>query len=110
MEPLKDTVCVESIKQIMRIFGGKWAFLVMGELHTGPKHFNELCRKLQVNTKSLTDTLRTLQENGIIEREVKTLSPISVTYSLTKKGKDFEKVFSAMRDWGEFWMTEGQIE
>lgn len=106
MEPLDDVICVESIRQIMKIFGGKWSFLIMGELHSGPKRFNELARSLNINTKALTDALKNLEANQVIMRKVIPTTPISVEYSLTAKGKDFQNVFRSMREWGVKWLHE----
>jgi DNA-binding HxlR family transcriptional regulator len=99
-------LCVKSIRKIMEIFGGKWSFLIMGELHAGTKHFNELSRNLEISTKSLSDALKSLEASGIIIRTVHSTSPITVEYSLTDKGRDFEQVFIAMREWGMKWLKE----
>lgn len=104
MKPTEDVVCVESIKHIMQIFSGKWAFLVMGELHTGPKRFNQINKSVGCSTKSLSDTLKLLETNGIIIRTVQPTIPVTVEYSLTEKGRDFENVFVEMRKWGEKWL------
>lgn len=88
----------------MNIVGGKWTFLIMGELSNGPKGFNEMCRSLNISTKSLTDTLKKLEVNQIIIRDVKQTSPITVRYSLTEKGIDFQSIFLAMRNWGIKWL------
>ncbi len=104
MNPLDDVVCVESIRRVMDIFGGKWSFLILGELRAGTKHFNEISRNLGINTKSLSDILKSFEMNGIIIRTVLPTSPVTVEYSLTDKGRDFEHVFLAMRDWGMKWL------
>lgn len=106
MNPVEDVVCVESIKLIMQVFGSKWAFLVMGELHTGPKRFNQINRSLGCSTKSLTDTLKLLETNGVILRSVQPTRPVTVEYALTEKGRDFENVFVEMRNWGRKWPGE----
>ncbi len=105
MKPLDDLICVETIREIMNIFGGKWTFLIIGELHSGTKRFNELSRSLKINTRTLTDALKKLELNGIIKRKVIETTPISVEYSLTDKGKDFEKVFVVMKEWGMTWLN-----
>lgn len=105
MNPIDDKLCVESIKKVMEIFGGKWSFIIMGELHTGPKRFNELGKKLGISTKSLSDALKTLESNGVINRKVMATTPVTVEYSLTDKGRDFERVFMEMREWGKKWLT-----
>lgn len=106
MNPLDDTLCVESIKKIMQIFGGKWSFVILGELHTGSKHFNELSKKLGISTKSLSDTLKSLESNGVVQRTVHPTIPVTVEYSLTDKGRDFERVFMEMKEWGKKWLTD----
>lgn len=104
MNPMEDTVCVESIRHIMQIFSMKWAFMVMAELHPGPRRFNQINKSIGCSTKSLSDTLKQLEENGIISRKVHPTTPVTVEYSLTQKGRDFEKVFTEMRSWGEKWL------
>jgi DNA-binding HxlR family transcriptional regulator len=106
MNPRDDKLCVQSIKQIMEIFGGKWAFVIIGELHSGAKHFNELNKSLGISTKSLSDALKSLESNGVVTRTVFPTTPIKVEYSLTDKGRDFEEVFIAMRNWGSKWLNE----
>lgn len=106
MNPNNDIICVKSIRQIMEIFGGKWSFLIIGELHSGTKRFNEMNRNLGISTKALSDALKSLESNGIITRTVYSTSPVTVVYALTEKGRDFEGVFIAMRDWGMKWLNE----
>ncbi len=106
MKAVDDTICVESIKRIMEIFGGKWTFLIMGELNNGPKRFNQLHRSLGCSTKSLTDALKTLEAQGVLNRVVYPASPVTVEYSLTEKGRDFERVFFEMREWGKKWLID----
>jgi DNA-binding HxlR family transcriptional regulator len=104
MKPLDDTICTESIRQIMKIFGGKWTFLIIGELHRNPIGFNELTRNLNINTRTLANTLKELETHCIINREIIDTKPITTRYSLTEKGRDFEKVFIEMKNWGAKWL------
>ena len=73
-----DAVCVTSIRKVMEIFGGKWTFLVLEQLHVGTMRFGDLCRALGISTKSLTDTLRHLEEHGIISRTARPTVPVTV--------------------------------
>lgn len=104
MQPKDDALCVESIKQIMGIFGGKWAFVILCELRGGSRRFNELNRAIGISTKTLSDALKSLEANGAIQRTVIPTGPITVAYSLTEKGRDFEQVFLAMQAWGAKWL------
>ena len=106
MQAKDDFICVESIKRIMSIFGGKWAFVIIGELRDGAKRFNELNRAIGINTKSLSDALKVLEANGAVVRTVNPTTPVTVEYSLTEKGRDFEQVFIAMRNWGAKWLND----
>lgn len=99
-----DAVCLRSIKRVMDVFGGKWSFLVLEQLHIGTMRFGELSRAMDVSTKSLTDTLRHLEENGIVLREVEPTVPVTVRYSLTEKGRAFDAVLLAMKQWGNDWL------
>ena len=110
MHPTEDTVCVASIRHIMQLFSSKWAFLVMGELHPGARRFNQLQKSIGCSTKSLTDTLKLLEANGIITRTVLPTMPVTVEYTLTEKGRDFENVFIEMRNWGQKWLTDAEAD
>lgn len=101
-------ICKQSstkkIQAVSSIFAGKWAFVTLAELHDGPKRFNALNRTLNISTKSLTDTLKRLEQNGIIDRKVFATVPATVEYSLTDKGKDFESVLLSMKIWADTWL------
>ncbi|ASB87256.1 helix-turn-helix domain-containing protein [Bacillus sonorensis] len=99
--------CSALIHDVLKILSGKWSFLVLAELIRGKRRFNELRRNLgNVNTKGLTDTLRHLEENGMISRQVFPTVPVTVEYALTEKGKAFHSIFKEMAMWGEKWMDE----
>jgi DNA-binding HxlR family transcriptional regulator len=93
-----------SICEVLRILGAKWAFLVLDELLKGPQRFNQLQRNVAVvKTQSLTDTLRHLEQNGLVRREVFPTVPVTVEYSLTEKGSDFQIALKEMEKWVQKW-------
>jgi len=102
---VEEELCLFAIHQATQVLGGKWSFLVLGQLFCQDcQRFNQLRKKLNnISTKSLTDTLRHLEQNGIIHREVYPTVPVTVEYSLTDKGRDFRNVITEMRMWGEKW-------
>jgi len=104
MVPAYDAVCLRSIRSVMEVFGGKWSFLVLEQLHIGTMRFSDLHKALEISTKSLTDTLRHLEKHGIIKREILPTVPVTVNYSLTEKGIAFDSVLLAMKDWGNEWL------
>lgn len=98
-----DAVCLYSIHQVMRIFGGKWDFLILEQLHLGAMRFSALQRALGVSTKSLSEALRRLEAHGVISRTVYPTVPVTVEYALTEKGRGFDEVLTAMKTWCRRW-------
>jgi DNA-binding HxlR family transcriptional regulator len=93
-----------SICEVLQILGAKWAFLVLEELLKGPQRFNRLQRNISiVKTQSLTDTLRHLEKNGLVLRKVFPTVPVTVEYSLTEKGSDFQAALMEMDKWVQKW-------
>jgi DNA-binding HxlR family transcriptional regulator len=93
-----------SICEVLQILGAKWAFLVLEALLNGPQRFNQLQRNISiVKTQSLTDTLRHLEKNGLVLREVFSTVPVTVEYSLTEKGSDFQTALMEMDKWVQKW-------
>ena len=88
----------------LTILGSKWAFLVIAELSDGPVRFKQLQKKTKnIKTQSLTDTLRLLEQVGVVRREVFPTVPVSVEYSLTESGIEFQAVLREMDRWATKW-------
>ncbi|GHO94542.1 hypothetical protein KSF_045900 [Reticulibacter mediterranei] len=99
-----EAACLSSVNQALQILGSKWAFLVLAQLYIRPQRFNQMHRQLGgISTKSLTDTLRHLEHNGILKRSVFPTVPVTVEYSLTEKGQEFQTVIYSMYVWGHKW-------
>lgn len=93
-----------SIEKTLEVIGGKWSFLVLRELFEGKKRFGELQRKINgISPKSLTDTLRHLEEQGVLERKAFPTVPVTVEYSLTPKGQDLHSIIKQMKVWAAKW-------
>lgn len=86
----------------LSVIGGRWKGLVFWNLRDGAKRFGELKKILVgINDKMLTQVLRELEKNGIVNRKVYEVIPPKVEYSLTKEGKKLLPVMKQMSDWGE---------
>ncbi|MFI6944510.1 winged helix-turn-helix transcriptional regulator [Streptomyces sp. NPDC050422] len=78
----------------------KWSLSVLNELCERPCRFNELRRAIpQVTQKSLTATLRRLERNGVIEREVLSTRPVAVRYRITPLGKSLRPPIDVLLAW-----------
>ncbi len=96
-----------NICSVLQILGAKWAFLVIAELSKEAKRFNQLHRDVAIiKTQSLTNVLRHLDQNGIVRRQVFPTVPVTVEYSLTEKGMDFQKALKEMDKWAIKWGTK----
>jgi DNA-binding HxlR family transcriptional regulator len=80
--------------------------LVVRHLFTGPKGFNELLRASGINSKTLSATLKFLEQNGIVRREVISTAPFSVQYSLTASGLELEPALEGLGKWGMKWLPQ----
>ncbi len=83
-----------------QILSGKWAILILHELSTGTKRFNELQRQLQISHATLSIQLKDLEKEGMVHREVLPEVPPRVEYSLTDIGKTFQPVLDSIEIWG----------
>jgi DNA-binding HxlR family transcriptional regulator len=78
----------------------KWSILILTALCQKPLRFNELKRCLEgITQKALTQALRRLERNGILDRRVIPSSQIAVEYSITPLGRTLEGPFQALYSW-----------
>jgi len=88
-----------SSRPILDQIADKWSMMVMAVL-AEPRRFNEIKRRLEgVTQRVLTQTLRRLERNGMIERHVLPTSPVGVQYSLTVLGDSLREPFGYLYDW-----------
>jgi DNA-binding HxlR family transcriptional regulator len=80
--------------------GDKWSLLVVEVLSDAPKRFNDLRRSIEgISQRMLALTLRGLERDGLIAREVRATVPPSVEYSLTKVGATLRDPVRALASW-----------
>ncbi len=97
---IDETNC--PVKATMEIIGGKWKPIVLYYLKDGVKRFGELQRLIPHATKKmLTQQLRELENDGIINRKVFEQVPPKVEYSLTGYGKTLSPILELMANWGK---------
>jgi DNA-binding HxlR family transcriptional regulator len=108
MELIKTNHIDASVCPIARtaeIISGKWTLLIIRDLASGVKRFNQLERSLQgISPKTLSERLRSLEEEGVIIRQTFAEMPPRVEYSLTTKGLDLCNVIESMRSYGKRWL------
>ncbi len=84
------------------IIGNKWKIIILRDLLTGTKRYNELAKSvIGISAKVLTENLRELVNDGIVKRTVYPVVPPKVEYSLTNKGWELKNVLECMKLFGE---------
>jgi DNA-binding HxlR family transcriptional regulator len=97
---MKLTEC--PIRPALQVIGGKWKPIILYHLMRGKKRFGELRLLLpEATQKMLTQHLRELERDKIIQRRVYPEVPPKVEYSLTPLGKTLRPVMRALCDWGK---------
>ena len=90
----------------VQLIGSKWKLLIMRNLLIRPWRFNELKNNLEgVSQKVLTDSLRSMEKDGIVIRTVYPEVPPHVEYSLSKLGESMRPILASMETWGKQYQT-----
>ena len=83
------------------LIGSKWKLLILRDLLVRPWRFNERKKDLEgISQKVLTDSLRSMEEDGIVTRTVYPEVPPRVEYALSGLGESMRPIISAMEQWG----------
>ena len=83
------------------LIGSKWKLLIMRNLLSRPWRFNELQKNIDgISQKALTEALRSMEADGIVNRKVFPEVPPRVEYSLTELGESMRPIFQSMESWG----------
>ncbi|KOU60810.1 HxlR family transcriptional regulator [Streptomyces sp. MMG1533] len=93
--------------QLLDRLSDKWVSLVVSALAPGPLRYSDLARKIAgVSPKMLTQTLRSLERDGILSRTVTPSVPVRVDYELTGLGSSLSLLLLAVKDWAETHIEE----
>ncbi|MGQ5639615.1 MULTISPECIES: winged helix-turn-helix transcriptional regulator [unclassified Streptomyces] len=88
--------------QLLGRLSDKWVSLVIAALSGGSRRYSDLSRTIAgVSPKMLTQTLRTLERDGIVSRTVTPAVPVRVDYALTPLGTSLAGLLTAVKDWAE---------
>ena len=80
----------------------KWSFLILTHLRTGPGRFNQLRRDIGgISQKALSQSLRKLERDGLVNREAFATVPVTVEYSLTALGLSLAALVDPLAAWAE---------
>jgi DNA-binding HxlR family transcriptional regulator len=94
-------------RQVLDALSDKWVTLVLTALADAPRRYSELSRTIAgVSQKMLTQTLRTLERDGLVTRTITASVPVRVDYRLTPLGRTLLPVVRAIKEWSETHISE----
>ncbi|MGC8493361.1 MAG: winged helix-turn-helix transcriptional regulator [Syntrophobacteraceae bacterium] len=86
----------------LALLGNKWKVLILRELFKGTRRFGELFHGISgISQKMLTQQLRQMEEDDLVERKVYAEVPPRVEYSITETGRSLKPILDEMHRWGE---------
>ena len=89
------------VETTLLLINNKWKIRIIGSLLNGTRRFNEIRRILEdISQKVLTQNLREMERNGLVNREIYPEIPLKVEYSLTKLGYSLKPILDEMVEWG----------
>ena len=97
----KDEMPACPVATTVQLIDSKWKLLILRNLLARPWRFNELKRDLDgISQKVLTDSLRSMEEDGLVVRTVYPEVPPRVEYALSDLGESMRPIIKAMETWG----------
>lgn len=93
----------------VQLIGSKWKLLILRDLLTGKKRYNELKRSLpDISQKILTASLKSMVNDGLVIRTAYPEVPPRVEYSLSELGESMRPVIQSMETWGSYYKDQIQ--
>lgn len=93
---------INSTRPVLEQIANKWSVLILAVLCEQPSRFNAIKRRLDpITHKALTEALRRLERNGLVNRRVLATSPVAVEYSITPLGRTLQEPFETLIRWAQ---------
>lgn len=99
---------VDSIERVLSQAGDAWTFLILREAFFGVRRFDVFRTNLAAAPNILTDRLKKLVTNGLLEKRQYQERPPRFEYRLTEKGSDLYPAIVLFMRWGDRWLDEGK--
>jgi DNA-binding HxlR family transcriptional regulator len=98
-------------QRALEVISKRWSGLIIVALLNGPLRFSELAEQLEVvSDRMLSERLKELESEAIVERRVYVETPVRVEYRLTEKGHALEPIIAAIGQWGHEWLEAAPAE
>jgi DNA-binding HxlR family transcriptional regulator len=95
-----DLDMIEGTRAVLGLLAGRWSVDLLYLLASGTRRYNQIFYEVgEVSKKTLTQTLRALEQKGLVARRVHAEVPVRVEYSLTRRGWSMTSLLMSMYEW-----------
>ncbi|AMO87157.1 DNA-binding HxlR family transcriptional regulator [Solibacillus kalamii] len=101
---MKESALCPRLSKAMELVGKRWTALIIYQLLEGPQRFNAIEAALPISGRLLSERLKELEKEGIVERKVYSEVPVRVEYNLTDKGLSLEQTVREIEIWAKTWL------
>ena len=101
---MEESALCPRLAKAMELIGKRWTALIIYQLLNGPQRFNAIESALPISGRLLSERLKELEKENIVERKVYSEVPIRVEYSLTEKGSSLEGAVREIETWAQKWV------
>ncbi|MFD1851938.1 winged helix-turn-helix transcriptional regulator [Oceanobacillus bengalensis] len=96
-------------EKAMGLLSTRWVGLILFDLLEGTKRFSEMEADLPISGRLLSDRLKLLEKEGIVERNIYSEFPVRIEYSLSEKGRALEPVIKEIQGWADNHVTPEEV-
>lgn len=100
---MEKSICPR-FEKAMGLLSQRWTGLIVYQLLSGPQRFCSIESSIGVSGRVLSERLKDLENEGIVNREVFPETPVRIEYSLTDKGISLEPLMREMEKWSQNWL------
>jgi DNA-binding HxlR family transcriptional regulator len=101
------SACCSLYHRAVELVGKRWTGAILLVLLDGPAHFSEIRHLVpDISDRLLSERLKELEAEGIVERRVQDGSPVRVEYAVTDKGRALEPTVHALKSWANKWLRD----
>ena len=106
---MEEILCPR-FEKAMGLLSTRWVGLILFDLLKGTKRFSEMEADLPISGRLLSDRLKMLEKEGIVDRKVYSEFPVRIEYSLSEKGLALEPVIREIQNWADEYVTKEDLE
>ena len=105
--PREPRPCCALYHRAVELVGKRWTGAILSVLMDGPLRFSEIGQLVpDLSDRLLSERLKELEVEGLVERRVIDETPVRVEYALTEKGRALEPAVHALKSWAQDWLRQ----